>query len=86
MSIFAAFFIVSAFFTGNFLLKRIDRVNGCFIGAGFVITNLIGLGLIDFLDNKKAILFFSFFFQIIGGIGNGINTPSTMAVLSSYRE
>ena len=38
------------------------------------------------MTDPNMILFFSFFFQIIGGIGNGINTPSTISVLSSYRE
>jgi len=42
--------------------------------------------MLDWVDDKTTIITLSFFFQIIGGIGNGINTPSTMAVLSSYKE
>mgnify|MGYP006110814085 CR=1 FL=1 len=86
MSIFALFFIISAFITGKYLLNRIKRINGCFIGAFFVILNLFGLGMLDYFENKTVIIGLSFFFQILGGIGNGINTPSTMAVLSSYKD
>mmetsp|Transcript_17557 Transcript_17557/g.29631 ORF Transcript_17557/g.29631 Transcript_17557/m.29631 type:complete len:210 (+) Transcript_17557:438-1067(+) len=85
MSAFALFFIISAFITGRFLLKRIERIQGCFIGAFFVIVNLVGLGMLDFLEDKRSIIQLSFFFQMIGGIGNGINTPSTIAVLSSHK-
>ena len=38
MSVFACFFIISAALTGTFLLKRIKRVYGCFIGAIFVVS------------------------------------------------
>ena len=98
MSIFALFFIISAFFTGKYLLNYIKRINGCFIGAAFVVSklllmfyilqivNLLGLGMLDYLDDPTHILIGSFFFQIIGGIGNGINTPCTISVLSSYKE
>ena len=86
MSVFALFFIFSSLFTGKCLLKYIERINGCFIGAIFVIINLLGLGLLENIDDKDTIIRLAFLFQIMGGIGNGINTPSTVAVLSSYKD
>lgn len=62
MSIFALFFIISAFITGKFLLNRIKRINGCFIGAIFVILNLLGLGMLDYFENKTVIIGLSFLF------------------------
>lgn len=38
MSAFAFMFIVSSIFTGSFLLRFLDRVKGCFIGALFVVS------------------------------------------------
>ena len=43
MSVFAAFFIFSAYYTGKYLLKYIDRKTGCFIGAIFVVSNYINI-------------------------------------------
>ena len=62
MSIFALFFIISAFFTGKYLLNRIKRINGCFIGAIFVILNLLGLGMLDYFEDTRVIIALSFFF------------------------
>ena len=46
---------------------------------------MIGMGAIAYLDDNELIIKLAFFFQMIGGIGNGINTPSSMAVLGSYK-
>jgi hypothetical protein len=43
MSVFAAFFIFSAYYTGKYLLKYIDRKTGCYIGAIFVVSNYIDI-------------------------------------------
>jgi hypothetical protein len=86
MSVFATFFLLSAWLTGEFLLKKIRRIDGCFIGACLVIVNLLGLGCLDYVKDTYNIIALSFLFQIIGGIGNGIITPSAMAVLSGYKE
>ena len=86
MSVFATFFLLSAWLTREFLLKKIRRIDGCFIGACLVIVNLLGLGCLDYVKDTYNIIALSFLFQIIGGIGNGIITPSAMAVLSGYKE
>ena len=44
------------------------------------------MGCLDYLEDKGAIIRGAFFFQAIGGFGNGINTPSTVAVLSAYKD
>ena len=38
MSTFAVMFILSAFFNGRWLLHKIDRVEGCFLGAAIVVS------------------------------------------------
>ena len=43
MSVFAAFFIFSAYYTGKYLLKYIDRKTGCYIGAIFVVSKNIDI-------------------------------------------
>ena len=47
---------------------------------------MIGLGLLDYTRSKDLIVVYSFILQAIGGIGNGISIPSTMALLSSFKE
>lgn len=42
--------------------------------------------MLYFFDNWYLIIGFAIFFQTIGGIGNGINNSSSMALLSSYGE
>jgi MFS family permease len=86
MSSYAFLFLVSSLFTGKFLLYRVKRIDGCFIGAALVITNLVGFGLLDFVDDPYTIVALSLLFQMIGGIGNGINNSSAMALLSSFKE
>lgn len=64
MSAFAASFIVGALFTGEVLLHRIYRLNGCFTGALLVVVNLVGLGALDYLgaDQRQTIIALSFIF------------------------
>ena len=47
---------------------------------------MIGLGMLDYTRSKDLIVIMSFLLQAIGGIGNGMSIPSTMALLSSYKE
>ena len=54
MSAFAASFIVGALFTGEVLLHRIYRLNGCFTGALLVVVNLVGLGALDYLGADQS--------------------------------
>lgn len=86
MSTFAGSFIVAAFVTGKILLNYIDRMKGCYIGGILIIINLIGIGSLGYLEDNDLIIRLSFMFQMIGGMGNGINSPSALAVLSSYKE
>ena len=78
--------MISAILTGKYLLKYFDRVNACFIGALFLVFYLIGLGLLQYSDNHKIIKGLALFFHVFGGIGNGINSVATVAVLSGYKE
>lgn len=61
-------------------------MDACFIGAIFIIINLVGFGLLYFFDNPYTIVYLSLIFQCIGGIGNGINNSAAMALLSSFKE
>jgi MFS family permease len=51
-----------------------------------IVINLLGIGLLDAFESKPLILISSVVLQILGGIGNGINVPSTMAMLSSFKK
>jgi len=51
LATFAFFFLVSAWFTGSFLLLKTQRINGCFIGAFFVVSNFIFP--IFYIDNQS---------------------------------
>ena len=86
MSVFAASFICSALVTGKYVLMRINRTTGCFLGAVFIIINIIGLGLLFPLKNSTIIITLCIIVQIIGGIGNGLLTTSTLAIISGYKE
>ena len=48
------------------------------------IINLVGFGLLDFMDDPLSIITLSMFFSVIGGVANGINNSSAIALLSSY--
>lgn len=85
LSIYALSFLVTAYFTGTFILRWTSRLNGCFIGGTLIVINLLGIGLLDAFESKPVILVASTILQILGGIGNGINVPSTMAMLSSFK-
>ncbi len=86
MTIYPAFFFISAILTGKFLIRYFDRVNACFIGALFLVVYLIWLGLLEYSDSQKTIKGLALFFHVFGGIGNGINSVATVAVLSGYKE
>jgi MFS family permease len=40
MSVFAGSFIISSLITGKFLLKYMERINGCFLGAAFTVSTI----------------------------------------------
>jgi len=86
MTVFAIAFIISSFLTGKYILKYLDRLLGCYIGAVFVIIYLFGLGLLEYTNVTKTLLIESYIFQVIGGFGKGLNSSSSIAILSSYKE
>lgn len=86
MSVFSIAFILSALFTGKCLLGRIKRLDGVIAGAIFVIINVFGLGALYLVQGKSQIIALSVFFQMTGGIGNGLCTTSALAIISSYKK
>jgi hypothetical protein len=44
------------------------------------------MGLLEFIQNKFTVTILSLFFNMIGGIGNGLNSVATIAVLSGYKD
>ena len=59
MSTFSTFFIIGAFLTGNFILKYIDRLTGCYIGSSLIIIQLIGLGMLIMIEDSWTIIYLS---------------------------
>ena len=44
----------------------------------------MGLGLLDFVDNKVLFVVFSFIWKFMCGIGAGINSTSSFAIISTH--
>ena len=86
LSVYAFCFLTSAYATGTYLLQHMTRLHGCFLGGILIVINQLGIGTLDFADSKNYILIMSCLLQIIGGVGNGINIASTMALLSSHKD
>ena len=97
MTTYALFGLVSAYMTGFYWLRKHQRlryalygsaciVSNSFLANGLQVTNLIGLGLLDYTRNKDLIVIFSFILQAIGGIGNGMSIPASIAMLCSYKD
>ena len=51
MSTYAVMFLLSSIFTGHILLKYIKRIDGCFLGASFVVSGAY------IFENLKSIAF-----------------------------
>ena len=47
---------------------------------------MVGLGALEHSDDPDVIIVWAFAFQVIGGIGKGLNSASTVAVLSRYKD
>lgn len=84
MSVFAGCFLLGAFITGKYILKYIDRLTCCVIGAVLIIMNLCGLGSLYYVKSKNNIIYLAMAFQVLGGLGKGLNHASGMAIVSSY--
>ena len=49
--------------------------------------SIVGLGLLDFVDSKLWFVLLSFVWKFLCGVGAGINSTSSMAIVSShYKE
>ena len=46
---------------------------------------MIGLGILEYIENGDKIVLWAFLFSIFGGIGKGINLSSIIAQLSRYK-
>jgi hypothetical protein len=44
------------------------------------------MGSLEFIKSKKLVTIMALLFNVIGGIGNGLNSVATIAVLSGYKE
>jgi len=86
MTAFAASFIISSLLTGKYVLKYINRMFGCYLGAIFVIIYLFGLGVLEYTNDAEVLIIQSYVYQVIGGIGKGLNSSSSVAILNSYKE
>lgn len=47
---------------------------------------MIGFGLLDLLEDPEVIIALTFVFQILGGCGTGMIIPSSMAIVSCYKD
>merc|ERR1712227_662406 len=56
MSCYAFVFLLSSLFSGKVLLNKIKRIDGCFIGAIFVIINLFGFGTLHYFEEPMTII------------------------------
>lgn len=86
MSGYAFVFLLASLYSGKYLLNKIKRIEGCLLGAVFVIFNLLGFSCLEFVESPNKIIVLSIIFQMIGGVGNGIGNSSAMSLLSSYKE
>ena len=86
MSVFSFAVIITSVLTGKFLLKKIKRIDGCYIGSVLIIVNIMGLGIMDKITNNTFVITMSMVLQAIGGIGNGICATSALAIISSCKK
>lgn len=72
--------------TGKYL-RKIGRSRGMIIGMLLVIAGITGLGTLDFVYSKTYFLFFSFTFKVFCGVGAGLNSTSSMAIVATvYKD
>lgn len=86
LSIFAFSLLFSAIITGNYILKNLNRIDVCFYGAYCLVFYLFGMGSLEFVKNKQIVTIFALIFNLVGGIGNGLNCVASISVLSSYKD
>ena len=42
------------------MLKHLDRITGCYIGSSLLIFNIVGMGSLLYLDDKKLVVRLAF--------------------------
>jgi len=60
MTTYAVCGVVSAYMTGFYWLRKNQRLRYALYGSACIVTNLIGLGLLDYTRYKDLIVIFSF--------------------------
>jgi hypothetical protein len=78
--------MISSSFVAGCVLKYITRIQGCFVGAIMVITFLLGIGCLEYIEDNDLVVICYFIFQTIGGFGSGINTTCSYAIVTSQKE
>ena len=86
IGIFAFTYIFSSFITGRFL-RQIGRARALKIGLIMLTLQLFFLASVYWIDHESTFLTLSFVAQVCGGIGNGLITTTSIAILTSqYTE
>jgi MFS family permease len=82
----ALFQIISSYLVGRFLKQLGGRTTVVFIATLMIISQALILGLLEWVESDETFLYLSFVAQILGGLGCGANSTSSMAILSSYNK
>lgn len=57
-----------------------------FIATLMIIAQALILGSLEWVESDETFLYLSFVAQILGGLGCGANSTSSLAILSSYNK
>jgi MFS family permease len=83
ISTFAVCCLISCVVTGN-LLTKMGRSLGIKIGMALLIIQLIIMGSLIYVDEYATFIGLSFLAMALGGIGAGINSTCSLAIISSF--
>lgn len=86
MGTMAVFQIISSSLVGRYLQKLGGRTTVIFIATLMIIAQSIILGMLEYVESDEQFLYLSFLAQLLGGLGCGANSTSSMAILSSYNK
>ena len=76
-------FIFSSIGTGR-ALNKIGRTRGMILGVLLIIVSIMGLGSLKYVQKKERFVLFSFLFKFLCGLGSGMNSTATMAIVTSH--
>ena len=65
---------------------QVARFKIIMMGTILIIVQTSGLGYLQFVNNTNAFLTVSFVMQILGGLGAGMNSTASMAIMSSFNN